>query len=64
MINTASTPGKDNAKFNAIVDDAVAGAPAIMVALTNACTRHLYDRELKARNVYERDAFIVSGPKR
>lgn len=57
----APSPGKDFTKFNAIVDDAVAGAPAMMAALIAACTRHLYDRELKARTVYERDAFIVSG---
>ncbi|MDT8991864.1 DUF1631 family protein [Curvibacter sp. APW13] len=61
MKANASTPGKDNTKFNAIVEDAVAGAPAIMAALIAACSRQLYDRELKARNVYERDAFIVSG---
>lgn len=57
----ASSSAKDFTKFNAIVDDAVAGAPAMMAALIAACTRHLYDRELKARTVYERDAFIVSG---
>lgn len=61
MKASASTPGKDLSKFNTIVDDAVAGAPAMMGALIAACTRHFYDRELKARTVYERDAFIVSG---
>lgn len=61
MTANASSPGKDSAKFNAIVDDAVAGASAMMGALVAACSRHLYDRELKARTVYERDAFIVSG---
>ena len=61
MKANASSQGRDFTKFNAIVDDAVAGAPAMMAALIAACTRHLYDRELKARTVYERDAFIVSG---
>lgn len=61
MTANASLQGKDLAKFNAIVDDAVAAAPAMMNVLVNACSRSLYDRELKARTVYERDALIVSG---
>lgn len=47
--------------FMALVEDACAAAPAISAALVAACTRSLYDRELKARTVYERDALILSG---
>lgn len=61
MKASASSPGKDLAKFNAIVDDAVAAAPAMMNVLVNACSRSLYDRELKARTVHERDALIALG---
>ena len=61
MTANAALQGQNLAKFNAIVDDAVAAAPAMMNALVNACSRSLYDRELKARTVYERDALIVSG---
>lgn len=61
MTANASLQGKNLAKFHAIVDDAVAAAPAMMNILASACSRSLYDRELKARTVYERDALIVSG---
>lgn len=61
MTANASLQGPNLAKFNAIVDDAVAAAPAMMATLIGACSRSLYDRELKARTVYERDALIVSG---
>ncbi|MGQ0709682.1 MAG: DUF1631 family protein [Rhodoferax sp.] len=47
--------------FMALVDEACAAASGIIAALVGACTRSLYDRELKARTVYERDALILSG---
>lgn len=61
MNASASPSGKDLSKFNAIVDDAVARAPAMMATLIGACSRSLYDRELQARNLHERDALILSG---
>lgn len=44
-----------------MVDDAVGAAPAMMATLVGACSRSLYDRELQARSVYERDALLLSG---
>lgn len=61
MTANASHPGKDLSKFNALVDDAVAAAPAMMATLVAACLRSLYDRELQARTLHERDALIISG---
>lgn len=61
MTANAPLPGKDLSKFNAIVDDAVAAAPAMMATMVSACSRSLYDRELKARSVHEREALSVSG---
>lgn len=61
MTANPALQGPHLAMFNAIVDDAVVAAPAMMATLIGACSRSLYDRELKARTVYERDALIVSG---
>lgn len=45
----------------AFADDAAQAAVDIMGSLVGTCSRNLYDRELKARTVHERDALIVSG---
>jgi hypothetical protein len=61
MPTLPANSSQQQALFQATVEGAAAGGGALMGKLVESVVKALYERELKARNVYERDALIAAG---